>query len=66
MHELTANEVNSVSGGVIAITGIAEGLEAFGVGSALVGAFSAGYWVGTQINNMFGDEISGVIADVAG
>ena len=53
IRELTAEEIDHVSGGMkmlgIRITGIAAGLELAEVGGALGASFGAGYWVGGYI-----------------
>ena len=53
MRELTSKELTLVSGGIVnelfGITQVARGLTAFSVAGAAVGAFSAGYWLGTRI-----------------
>jgi hypothetical protein len=58
MRQLASEELDQVSGGVseitilgMTITGIPEGLALMAVGGALIGAFSAGYLVGTALYN---------------
>jgi hypothetical protein len=49
MRSLTQEELNSTSGGVLALTGIAAGLEVAGVLGAVGLAWGIGYTIGTGI-----------------
>ena len=56
MRELSANEIDTVSGGIDVIgpmIGINLGLRLGAVGAVLSGSFYAGYTVGTAIYNAY-------------
>jgi hypothetical protein len=65
MRELTVQEMDSVSGGLVeslgALTGIEAGLTFGAVAGAVISSFSAGYAAGTWANETFG--ISDAIVD---
>ena len=70
MYQLTEVQTSNIGGGLLAslwgLGGIEEGLMFSGVMGAVGMAASAGWWVGSQINKYYGNDINNLVRDTIG
>jgi hypothetical protein len=70
MYQLTKVQASNIGGGLLdpflGIGGIDAGLTFSGVLGAVGMAASAGWWVGSEINKYYGDDINNLVRDTVG
>ena len=70
MYQLTAVQTSNIDGGLLdpfwGLGGIDAGLTLSGVLGAVGLAASAGWWVGSKINEYYGDDINNAVRDTIG
>lgn len=70
MYRLTEVQTRGIGGGLIdpflGISGIDAGLTLSGVLGAVGLAASIGWWVGSEINDHYGNDINDAVRDVIG
>jgi hypothetical protein len=70
MYQLSETQRSNIGGGLLdpflGIGGIDAGLTFSGVLGAVGMAASAGWWVGSEINKYYGDDINNFVRDTIG